>query len=63
MSFAEKVKIARQALNLSQLELAKKAGLSDRSVYGYEKEGRFPTSPTLKKLADALGVNVSYLLD
>ncbi|MCL2768250.1 MAG: helix-turn-helix domain-containing protein [Synergistaceae bacterium] len=63
MTFGEKIKSARLALNLSQIELAEKAGITERSIYSYEQTGTFPKSPVLKKLAEALNVTVGYLLD
>lgn len=63
MTFGEKIKSARIALNLSQIELAEKAGVTERSIYSYEQTGTFPKSAVLKKLAGALNVTVSYLLD
>jgi len=63
MTFGEKIKSARLALNLSQIELAEKAGITERSIYSYEQTGTFPKSPVLKKLAEALNITVGYLLD
>jgi len=63
MTFGEKVKNARIALNLSQIELAEKAGITERSIYNYEQTGILPKSPILKSLAHALNVSVGYLLD
>ena len=63
MNFGEKLKSARLALNISQCELAEKTGISERSIYTYEQTGIFPRSNNLRKLADALNVSVSYLLD
>ncbi len=63
MTFGEKLKNARLALNLSQSELAEKTGISERSLYTYEQTGIMPRSNNLRKLADALNVSVSYLLD
>ena len=54
MTFGEKIKEARLAMNLSQTELAQKTGISERSLYTYEQ---------LRKLAEALHISVSYLLD
>lgn len=50
-------------MNLSQSELAEKTGISERSIYTYEQTGILPRSGNLRKLADALNVSVSYLLD
>ena len=47
---------------LTQADLAEKAGISRTAVYGVMK-GRRPTMPTLGKIARALGVKPSELLD
>ena len=62
MLFGDKLKSIRLAQNLSQIELAKKAGITERSIYSYEQTGIFPRPNVLKKLADALNVTISYLL-
>ncbi|MDR1892972.1 MAG: helix-turn-helix domain-containing protein [Oscillospiraceae bacterium] len=63
MTFGEKVLAARLALNLSQAELAEKTGISERSLYTYEQLNTMPHTKNLKKLADALNVTVTYLMD
>ena len=63
MTFGEKLKTVRLSLNLSQSDLAEKTGISERSLYTYEQTGILPRSNNLRKLADALNVSVSYLLD
>lgn len=63
MTFGEKLRTTRLSLNISQSELAQKTGISERSLYTYEQSGILPRSNNLKKLADALNVSVSYLLD
>ena len=63
MTFGEKLKTVRLSLNLSQGELSEKTGISERSLYTYEQTGILPRSNNLRKLADALNVSVSYLLD
>ena len=63
MTFGEKLKTIRLSLNISQSELAEKTGISERSLYTYEQTGILPRSNNLRKLADALNVSVSYLLD
>ena len=63
MTFGEKIKTARLSLNLSQSELAEKAGISERSLYMYEQANTLPRSSNLRKIAAALNVSVSYLLD
>ncbi len=63
MTFGEKLINARLALNLSQIELAKKAGITERSIYSYEQTGTFPRIAVFKRLAEALNVSVAYLMD
>lgn len=63
MTFGEKIRNARNALNLSQMELAEKADITERSIYSYEQTGVLPRTPIIKRLADALNVTVTYLLD
>jgi len=63
MTFGEKVKEARILKNLSQAELAAITGISERSLYTYEQLNIIPRKGNLKKLADALHVSVSYLVD
>jgi transcriptional regulator with XRE-family HTH domain len=63
MTFGEKLKTARIALNLSQIELGEKVGISERSIYTYEQAGVRPRQNVLVKLAAALRVSVHYLVD
>jgi len=62
MAFGEKLRSTRIALNLSQIELAQKAGITERTIYNYEQTDTYPKPSVLKKLADALNVSVSYLI-
>jgi len=50
----------REARALTQVELAERAGVSSRSVAGYEA-GTGARPPTVRKLAEALGVEVGDL--
>ena len=40
MSFGENLKKARLAAGLTQTELAKRTGVTERSIYNYEKNSR-----------------------
>jgi transcriptional regulator with XRE-family HTH domain len=63
MKFGEKVKELRIAKNLSQTELARKIGVSMRTIRGWEIEGRFPKQRSLyMKLSEVLGCDISYLM-
>jgi transcriptional regulator with XRE-family HTH domain len=63
MKFGEKVKKARLESGLSQEELAKKIGVSLRTVTNYEVQNRYPKKREVySKLAEVLGVEVNYLM-
>lgn len=63
MTFGEKVKTTRTRLNLSQSELAEKIGVTARVISSYENDNSRPRGlERYKKLAEALGVNVNFLL-
>lgn len=52
----------REKLNLTQEELAEKSGLSVRTIQRIES-GANPKGYTLRKLAQALGINENELLE
>ncbi|UOO38567.1 helix-turn-helix transcriptional regulator [Oscillospiraceae bacterium CM] len=60
-TFSDKVREARQLLNLTQEELGALIGVSKRAVLAYETEGVRPRQSVKTKLADALRVSVDYL--
>ena len=63
MTFGEKVKNERNRLGLNQDELAKKIGGTRRVISSYENDSSRPRgTERYKKLAEALGVNINYLL-
>jgi DNA-binding XRE family transcriptional regulator len=55
------VKAWREYLGMTQEELALKAGISQPAVAKLEKPGSNPRRATLKKLADAMGLEVEQL--
>ena len=58
------IKKLRAAQDLTQEQLAKKAGVTQAYVALLEAgQRKNPSLPTLKKLAKALGVNVTALLE
>ncbi len=63
MTFGEKIRNTRINLNLSQADLAKKTGISERSLYTYENGNVIPRNRNIIKLAEAMNVSVNYLLD
>ena len=60
-TFGDRLIRIRRTRNLTQGQLAKILGISKRAVASYETDGRMPHKPTLKKMAETLGVTVSYL--
>lgn len=63
MTFGEKVNNERNRLGLNQDELAKKIGVTRRVISSYENDSSRPRgTERYKKLAEALGVNINYLL-
>lgn len=61
---SDRLKERREALGLTQGELAVRIGVTLNMVYRYETENAAePNSGTLAKLADALGVSADWLLD
>jgi transcriptional regulator with XRE-family HTH domain len=58
------IKKLRQARDLTQEQLAKRAGISQAYLSQLEAgEKKYPSLPTLKKLAKALDVTVVELLE
>ena len=55
MTFGERLKALREKAGLSQLQLAEKSGIAQRSISHYEN-GVTPGWNTIVALADALGV-------
>ncbi len=63
MEFKDRLKERRRILGLSQEELAKKAGVTGRTVQNYELGTRTPQNiEIVQKLAIALDTTVEYLL-
>ena len=61
--FARRLYVLRVSKQLSRAELARKSGVAIRSIADSETAKRFPTLSQCVRLADALGVRVSYLFD
>jgi transcriptional regulator with XRE-family HTH domain len=59
--FAIRLKEVRVAKNLSQIELARRAGLSPTVISHYEAGRRAPLLATCAAIADALGVSMDFL--
>lgn len=62
MDFGKKLKKERENFNLSQLEFAKKIGVSRSAVGNYETDRNMPSAETLDKITSVLNCSLDYLL-
>ena len=63
MTIADRIRIRRNELNLSQAELALRAGYSDRTAISkFENAGNDITMKQVKRIAQALNVSSAYLM-
>ena len=60
--FSERLKEARSARRLTQLELANIVGVSKATVSGWERGANFPSVSTLVLVAKTLHTSTDYLL-
>lgn len=63
MTFAEKIRRARKARNMTQQELCDQVQVSRRTITAYESGASFPHASTMQRLAACLGVSAEYLRD
>jgi len=62
-AFATNIKRLRISRNLTQLELAKIAGVSDKAVSTWESGRKMPRIQVLSKLCDYFGVSLGELFE
>jgi transcriptional regulator with XRE-family HTH domain len=60
---AARLRQARQAANLTQAAVAKKAGISENHYAQIERAEKNPTVSTFKSIIKAIGVSSSEILD
>jgi len=60
--FPARLKAARELRQMSQTDLAEKAGLPPTSISHFEAGSRKPSFDNLRRLADKLDVTADYLL-
>lgn len=63
MTLGQRIKAARIAVDLTQAELAKKLGVSDKAVSGWERDQYSPESKLLPRIRDVLGITYDLLID
>lgn len=61
-SFGSTIASLRKEKGMTQLELAREMGVTDKAVSKWERNLSFPDVATLPKLAEVLGVSVDELL-
>ena len=62
-TFGEKIREARTELGITQIELGKRVGVSNRTITAYENGAKKAYERTIRQLAKALGVSAKYLLE
>ncbi len=62
MNFKNRLKDLRIQNNLTQKDLAKAIGISERSIQNYELNSRKPNFDILIELARFFGVSIDYLV-
>lgn len=63
MTIGERIKLARRKANITQADLATKLDIPFQSISQWERDVRKPKLETLQRIATALGVSVSSLMD
>lgn len=63
MSLGDRIREIRNDQGLNQSELAERVGTSQSTISQLEKGSRNPSYKTLRQVAEALGVSVSYLVE
>jgi transcriptional regulator with XRE-family HTH domain len=61
-NFTDRLREVRERRGLSQTDLAKRTGLQPSAISHFETGKRAPSFDNLRKLADALGESIDYLL-
>lgn len=63
MKIGSNIKLYRKQKGLTQKQLAEKIGTTDSAITRYESDSREPSIETITKIAVALGVPVSKLIE
>ena len=62
-TIAEKIRDQRLALDLTQQELADRAGITNRTISNYETGAAKPRGIQLRRLCEVLGITEEYLMN
>lgn len=60
---ATRIRLIREAYNLTQAEIAYRCGISPSAYGQIERKASNSTFETLEKIASAIGVSISFLVD
>ncbi|MEK4351307.1 helix-turn-helix domain-containing protein [Paenibacillus sp. NPDC058367] len=60
--YAERLKMMRQELNLTQIQVQTKTGINNKTLSGYEAGRNQPDFDTLKELCDFYNVTTDWVL-
>jgi transcriptional regulator with XRE-family HTH domain len=63
VGFPQRLRELRQQRDLTQQELAKRANIHYTHIGRYESSKSMPAADTLRRIAEALGTTVDYLMD
>ena len=63
MGVGDRIREARKQAGLTQNQLAEKSGVATISIHQYEAGKRKPQIERLQRIADALGVSITELID
>lgn len=62
MDFSEKIRFLRKKYKMSQAELGRQVGVSNRAVSKWENGASMPSTDTLLSIATVFGVNLDFFL-
>lgn len=62
MEFSERLKNLRKQAHLTQVDVAKKLGISQPAYASWERGAKRPTQDNLVKIAQVLNVSIDYLV-
>jgi len=63
MKIGDKIKNLRKENKMTQEQLARKCNLSKNAIWNYENHRRAPTLNVVNKIAEALNVDITYLIN
>lgn len=59
----ENIRKRREQCNMTQVELARKIGITQTAVSLFERGKKIPSLSTIEQIADSLNCSIDWLLD